>query len=249
MALPFRQISEEDIKTSLLPPLKVITRNITSTEYNTIEQAYKYFNEKLWHKNPLPEVIITLQHHKKYGGYFWQDKFTCRNSDTETKIGEVALNPDLFIGKDDKYILAILVHEMCHVWQAAYGKQVRKGYHDKQWGSEMKRIGLHPSATGQAGGKETGSSMSHYIIPRHSFDILCDELLEQGFKLNWQSFIAQGKAAKKATRAKFVCPDCKLQAMAKPTAKLSCYQCSEETGNNVEMICTIQNDEGESDND
>jgi hypothetical protein len=28
----------------------------------------------------------------------------------------------------------------------------------------MKQIGLQPSATGQPGGKETGQSMSHYII-------------------------------------------------------------------------------------
>jgi hypothetical protein len=28
----------------------------------------------------------------------------------------------------------------------------------------MKEIGLHPSATGEPGGKETGKHMSHYIV-------------------------------------------------------------------------------------
>jgi hypothetical protein len=62
-------------------------------------------------------------------------------------------------------ILSTLVHEMCHAWQQTYGKAPRRGYHDQQWAAKMREIGLPPSDTGEERGKETGQSMSHYIIP------------------------------------------------------------------------------------
>ena len=34
-----------------------------------------------------------------------------------------------------------------------------------EWAAKMKEIGLQPSTTGEPGGKETGQSVTHYIIP------------------------------------------------------------------------------------
>jgi len=36
---------------------------------------------------------------------------------------------------------------------------------DREWAAKMKEISLQPSKAGQPGGKQTGQSVTHYIIP------------------------------------------------------------------------------------
>jgi hypothetical protein len=90
----------------------------------------------------------------------------------------------------------------------------------------MKDAGLQPSDTGAPGGKETGQHMSHYIIVGGLFDQFCKKLLEGGFKLSWQSLEASN-GGKAPTRAKFTCPECELNAWAKPEAQLVCGECEQ----------------------
>lgn len=213
-------------------------KQITKDEYNNLQQAFDYYNQQLF-SNKLNPCIITLQHNKKYYGYCWAEKFEHRT--TETKIDEIALNPDLMRGRSDIEILSTLVHEMVHLWQNQYGDAGRRGYHNKEWGNKMKDIGLYPSSTGQIGGKETGEKVSHYILKNEPFIKVTEKFIESGYKLNWQSHLEASKTAKKATRAKFVCPQCDQQAMAKPTAKLACGDCSSEEDNViVNMIAQIE---------
>ena len=172
---------------------------------------------------------MTLQRKPKMNGYFWAQQFASR-IEGETTTDELAMNPDGFIGRSDEQILSTLVHEMVHVWQQAEGKPSRKAYHNQQWAEKMKAVGLHPSSTGAPGGKETGQQMTHYIIQGGPFQKACAKLLKDGFKLNWQSRPdAAGTAAKKKpTRAKFTCPDCGMNAWAKPEAVLICGACYDD---------------------
>lgn len=211
---------------------------ISLNEYQNLQEAYDFFNNRLF-KGILPHVMITLQHGKKYRGYAWQDKFVDRTDQT-TKICELALNPDTFHGRTDKCILSTLVHEQCHIWQFAYGKAGRRGYHNTEWGAMMKAVGLYPSSTGQTGGKETGEKVSHYVIDHGLFDTISEEFIST-HKINWQSYmdVANGKK-KKQTRAKFVCPECDQAAWAKPTAKLNCGECMADHGFHSEMIATTE---------
>ena len=82
--------------------------------------------------------------------------------DTEYGIHEISLTPNIF-ALTPKGIFSGLVHEMVHLWQFEYGKPSRNGYHNKEWAWKMKEVGMIPSHTGKAGGKETGEKMSHYI--------------------------------------------------------------------------------------
>jgi len=199
---------------------------ITNKEYSNLQQAYDYFNNLLF-ANKLPHVLITLQHGKKYYGYYWPEKFVERTDDSSS-VGEIALNPDLFEGRTDKEILSTLVHEQVHVWQQTYGEPGRKGYHNKEWGSKMKEIGLYPSNTGKEGGKETGSKMSHYSINPGVFERYCNILLGEGFKLNWQSFIdKKADKKKKQTRVKYCCAGCGLNMWGKPDSNIICEDCSD----------------------
>ena len=74
------------------------------------------------------------------------------------------MNPVYFKGRSVEEILSTLVHEQVHVWQSAFGKPGRRRYHNHEWAQKMKKVGFHPSDTGQPGGKETGERVSHYVI-------------------------------------------------------------------------------------
>jgi SprT-like family len=202
------------------------TAAITVTEYQGFQKAYDFFNRELFGGN-LPQVLVTLQRHARTYGYFSPQRFNGRID--KTAVHELALNPDGFAGRTDEMILSTLVHEMCHVWQQIHGKAPRKGYHDRQWAGKMREIGLQPSSTGEEGGKETGQSVSHYILPKGRFATAYAKLAASGFQLHWQSVPAseQGKA-KKASKMKFTCPECGQNAWAKPDAHLLCGECFDE---------------------
>ena len=119
--------------------------------------------------------------------------------------------------------LLAAAHEMAHIWQQTYGTPPRRGYHDRQWAAKMREIGLQPSSTGEPGGKETGQSMSHYILPDGRYAKAYAKLAAGGFELHWQSVPVS--RAKKASKTKYTCADCGQNAWAKPNAQLICGVC------------------------
>ncbi|NLE01748.1 MAG: SprT family zinc-dependent metalloprotease [Fibrobacter sp.] len=159
--------------------------NPTSDTYNNLLLAYKFMNEHLF-QGILPICLITLQREKKSYGYFCKNKFM-NNSDPSKCTDEIALNPQHFRsdGRDDRMVVSTLVHEMCHLWQSHFGDPGRSRYHNKEWADKMKSLGLIPSSTGAPGGKETGDHMSHYIQENGLFSKVFQDLLVQGFALQW----------------------------------------------------------------
>jgi protein-arginine kinase activator protein McsA len=74
--------------------------------------------------------------------------------------------------------------------------------------------------------KETGQSMRHYIIPDGRYAKAYAKLVAQGFQLHWQFVpVDQQARAKKSSKTKFTCPECGLNAWAKPGAHLICGEC------------------------
>ena len=207
---------------------------ITPAQYRAFQEAYDFFNAELF-AGSLPHVLVTLQRHANALGYFSPDRFSARTE--KAAAHELAMNPDSFTGRTDEEILSTLAHEMAHVWQQSHGTPPRRCYHDQQWAAKMKEIGLRPSDTGQVGGKETGQSVSHYIIPGGAYAEAYAKLQARGLQLHWQSAPAGRQAkAKKASKTKFTCPDCGQNAWAKPGALLGCYACYEETEELVLML-------------
>ena len=98
---------------------------------------------------------------------------------------EIALNPRDIRTRPLINVLSTVVHEMVHLAQHHFGKPSRNGYHNRQWATAMKAIGLQPSDTGEPGGRETGQQVSHYVVPGGPFDLACQELLADGFTLPW----------------------------------------------------------------
>ena len=217
-------------------PTKATATQHTVQQYREFQEAYDYFNGELW-EGKLPQLMVTLQRKPRMAGHFAPERYQHR---TETDvIHEIALNPDVFVGQTDEQILDTLVHEMAHVWQQTFGKPGRRGYHNKEWGAEMKRIGLYPSSTGEPGGKEVGEHMSDYIMDGGRFQESCRKLLDRGFRLDWQSRDrsndgggeegeGEEQEPKKKGRIKYTCPGCELNAWAKPDVSLLCGQCYQQ---------------------
>lgn len=206
--------------------------NPTQKNYHYFQTAYDYFNKDLFH-NKLPPCLITMQRRKGAYGYFHSEKWINAESKTKTKsqgfTDELALNPAHFANRSAPETLSTLVHEMVHVWQSHHGKPSRTGYHNKEWAQKMIEVGLHPSDTGKQGGKQTGQSMSHYIIEGGLFDKLCKKLIDTDtFLIPYLDRPESGEKTRKkkaASKTKYTCPQCDLNAWAKPDVILICGSC------------------------
>jgi hypothetical protein len=195
---------------------------ITPVEYGGLQAAYDHFNRELF-GGALPNQLITLHKRGNTLGYYAHRRFTTR--DGVTYHGELALNPDGFTGRTDREICSTLVHEMVHVWQYAFGKPSRRGYHNAEWAAMMKSIGLYPSSTGVAGGKETGQRVSHYIIDDGLFDVSFQRLEATGWKLGVQSAPVANRKKPLASSVRYVCAGCEASFRGKLDLYAVCYVC------------------------
>ena len=95
----------------------------------------------------------------------------------------------------------------------------------------MHEVGLHPSDTGEPGGKEVGQKVSHYIVKGGRFDKACAELVRGGYAVAyveaWSEESNKARSAKSASKTKYTCPACGLNAWAKPDVALVCGECNQ----------------------
>jgi SprT-like family len=195
---------------------------ITPIEYSGLQAAYDHFNAELF-GGKLGDVFITYQRRAHSFGYFSPDRFSGRVDQSGNH--ELALNPDAFINQTDEQVCQTLTHEMVHVWQHAFGKPSKRGYHNAEWATKMKAIGLQPSSTGMVGGKETGQKMMDYIIPNGLFTKAYTKLAATGWKLNLQSAHRPGAKGGVNSKTKFTCVSCGQNAWGKPDLAIVCELC------------------------
>jgi SprT-like family len=159
------------------------------------------FNRELF-DGALSDSFLTYQRHARSRGYFSPERFSARFG--EYARHEIALNPDTFDERTDKEICSTLCHEQAHLLDYQNRGEKASRYHGKPWGLIMKGIGLYPSATGKPGGKETGTQVTHYIIPGGPFDKAFSKLEKNGWKLNLESHKPDKKDGTK-NKFKFSC--------------------------------------------
>ena len=209
----------------------------TDDTFNLLQEAYDFFNETLF-GDQLPPCLILL--HRKTGthGYYWPEQFRAISNENQ-KLDEIALNPAT-LDRGDRLVLSTLVHEMVHLWQRHFGKPSRNGYHNRQWAKEMRRVGLMPTDTGEVGGKQTGQSVTHYILDNGSYDVAFERWSKHSRSILWtgedyrlallsgkrKSVTRSGKQSeRKISKQKFSCPECQQNAWAKPSANSVCGDC------------------------
>ena len=101
----------------------------------------------------------------------------------------------------------------------------------------MEAVGLVPTDNGEIDGKRTGQRMTHYIALGDRFEKACEKLLANGgFTIPWQAITRDEETARKkaASKTRYSCPGCELNAWAKPGARLACFECE------VEMVAEKQ---------
>lgn len=203
----------------------------THRTYTSLDAAYDHFNRELF-GGTLPACLITMQRHKGAYGYFSGGRFASTD-DPEEVTDEIALNPAHFASRPTAGTLSTLVHEMAHLWQHHHGTPSRIGYHNKEWAAKMREIGLIPTETGRPGGKETGQKVTHYVEEGGRFERACAAYLATGAAFLYHDRAGDGEAAvirkkKAASKTKYTCPACGLNAWAKPAARLACGDCRED---------------------
>lgn len=156
------------------------------------QKAWDYFNRTLWNGSLSPCMLVFSRRKAKNGGHFsphsWQGP--------TGKTHEIALNADILNRWPSiRDVFALLVHEMCHQWQFDHGEKYANAYHNAEWGQEMDRVGLTPTATGEPGGKRTGYRMFHYIVEGGPYD-LAFKAMPPEISLPWTSGMGVKEAEK-----------------------------------------------------
>jgi predicted SprT family Zn-dependent metalloprotease len=206
---------------STLPFASYQTNNDpTAAQYGVLTEAYDWFNASLF-DGRLPPCLITLRANRSEYGFFSGNRFGTKLGDDV--IDEIALNAKHFQPSTTEDILSTLVHEMVHLEQHHFGTPSRGGYHNREWGALMKRVGLYPSSTEKPGGKETGQRVSHYIIEGGPFSVSSAELIATGFSIKYVDL--QKHREKTPSKVKYCCVSCDARAWAKPNTNLVCGDC------------------------
>ena len=184
----------------------------TKQIYNSFDDAYEYFNLRLFEAR-LPPCLITVRPHRGAYGYYSHEQFGTR--DSNEVHDEIALNIRTFKERTPKQIYSTLAHEMVHLEQFHFGKPSRGGYHNRECAELMERIGLMPSDTGEPGGKRTGQRVTHYVIPSGPFDLVYTEheFVVPYFDLERDKQRTRGKR-----KLGFTCPSCDDKLWGKPGA-------------------------------
>jgi hypothetical protein len=198
----------------------------TTRTYAGLTEAYAFFNDRLF-SGRLPNCLITMQRRNRTYGYFAGRRFSTRDGVEVTD--EIALNPSRFAECSTEETLATLVREMVHLEQEHFGTPSRPGYHNREWATMMRAVGLIPT-TGEPGGKATGQRVGHCIEPDGPFARACAELIEEhGFTVPyvelWDEAEREAREKRAASKTKYTCPGCGVNAWAKPKTALICGDC------------------------
>jgi predicted SprT family Zn-dependent metalloprotease len=166
----------------------------------------------------LPEVYFVLQRKRGALGYFWADQW--REIEGKDKVHELALTPDN-LSRPPLEVLGTLAHELAHLWQEVHGKPGADGYHNKEWADKMEEIGLEPYCVTDEG-KRTGKRCSHNIPEEGNFREVADEILADGWKLDYAAVpnIAKSKTTRKVS---YKC-EC-ATVYGKPGLNIECQDC------------------------
>ena len=149
--------------------------------YAALQKAFDYFNDALF-DGRLPPCLITLRSSSRVYGYHHADRFISKDGQ---QLDELGLHPGFFTLRPIEAVMSTLVHEMVHHWQHHFGTPTPTNAHNQEWADQMEAIGLMPSHTSLPGGKKTGRSMSHYILPEGKFMLACQSFVADGFELPW----------------------------------------------------------------
>lgn len=203
-------------------------RNPTNELWTAYQAAFDHFNAELW-AGKLPRCILNFSRKRGAYGFFWAERWAPAGEEKKERAHEISLNPD-HSNRSERDVASTLVHEMAHHWQQCFGKPSKGAYHNKQWGTEMKRIGLQPVAHG---GGETGTRVSHTVVDGGAFLAALEKLPTAAMPWRVGPALADAAplppSARQGNRNKtaYVC-GCGSKVWGKPGMSVHCNECDED---------------------
>jgi len=190
----------------------------TTEQASALALAFDYLNERLF-QGAIPRPMISFRRDPKIkgGGCFAPSRWV---QDGEV-VAELTINALDMAASNVTGVFAIMAHEMTHAWQHANGKPSRDGYHNKEWLSKAREIGL-----------ETHGDPYALTTSLAEDGALLDALAEmpEDAIYPWESMLQaqedeKDKSSARGRRSKFTCPSCGAAAWGKPTLRLVCGDC------------------------
>lgn len=219
----------------------------TMFQMNAYQGMFAHFNRALW-GGKLPDVVLNFSRGmgKRNLGFFAPERWEHANvkPGQQAPRHEISLNPATLQQRPAIDIASTLVHEMCHLWQQAFGTPSRSGYHNAEWAQAMLDVGLRPTSDGTPEGKLVGQRMTHLIVEGGSFAVAFAALPpEYLLPLTCRPEPEKKKKEAKAkNKVKYVCSEgCGVQAWGKPGLGIICADCE------ATMVSEIDVDAGEGD--
>lgn len=214
-----------------------MSKAITKKQFTALNELYNYYNRRLFN-GQLPECMVSIVRARRYHGAFAPNRWKERNGDNQL-VHEIVLNANTMT-RPDKAWHSTLVHEMVHLYIEVFRNGTSRGYHCKRWVTMMKHVGLQASHNGRPGGRETGRSVTHYIIEDGPFEKAFDNISEKDiakYRLPYQSLagisstpVAIASAApipesKSGVKVGYECA-CGCKVWGKENLHLLCIDCN-----------------------
>lgn len=189
----------------------------------------------------LDEPVFSFIRNPRCKGAFLPERYS--SVDGETRHG-IAVNSKYCQSIGDDACMDLLAFLFVQLARRDLGPKGRNGKHGTpgyidSWSHDsLARMGLQTFVEDSEDQRELGYGLSVRRVENGPFDLMCRELVVSGFRFRWHENAANvdtsrddGKTGvppeqKEQTRARYVCPECELKALAKPNAKLICGVCN-----------------------
>lgn len=222
-----------------------------------LQRAYDYFNHHLFAGAlDRSRVLLTWTRvHYVVAGLFAPDKW---QGEDGRKVHELAINANVMKRLGLPGVMQTLVHEMHHQRQHDDGTAGRRGYHNAEFCSEMRRTGLMPLDAKTGEEIKPGAGAHHVadkVIPGGAFELALRMLPSDAVPPYETDKLDVGggeepdapEAAepgeddggredppeapkKEKTRTKYTCPTCGMNVWGKPGlgGRLGCNDCGKD---------------------
>lgn len=148
--------------------------------------AYDYFNKQLFDGVLIPSSRIVFSWQRRpQSDKTWaehtKDAYAVYDLANDTYYDEIMFDTCKFGAMREEEILAVLVHEMCHVWQEHCdgGSKGKGNYHDGAFADKMEALGLLVSIDGRYGSPRTGYGVHERIVAGAKFDLAAERYLHR----------------------------------------------------------------------
>jgi hypothetical protein len=131
---------------------------------NLTSALYDHFRKRLF--GILPDAIVLIQNlgdarDDRLHGFYCNDFYKKTGEHTHV----IWLRPGDF-ADGIEWMSLVLVHEMVHLWQAAYAPPERRAWHDQAYAAKMQSLGL---LTVAPDGGRTGEMVDEIVVPDGPF--------------------------------------------------------------------------------